>query len=639
MAGGQHNNALSKDTLVGGCRIERVLGAGGFGITYLASDLDLDRKVAVKEFLPTSLAMRAADGSSVRPLSSDDESDLKYGLARFRDEAQTLARFSHPNIVGVYKYFEDNDTAYLAMPFEKGESLYDILRGHKTLTQDELNEILPPLLDGLQKVHAAGFLHRDIKPGNIYIREADGSPVLLDFGAARQALSVKSMSLTSIFTPGYAPFEQYSSKGNQGPWTDIYALAATVYRAITGEKPPDASDRMQGDDFKPAAEVAAEAYNKTFLSAIDAGLAMLPGDRPQSIAEWAAMFDGAPGEGTVSRVAAVPKSATRSEAAGGGVQRRSRLRYGIAAAIVVVLSVGGVFGYREYDALQVEKAQLAAARLQAEEAKRKSQEVRAKAAAEREAAADVRRHAAEAATKKQAEAARKKKFEQALAKARREGEAEARRKAAEAARKAAAEKARREAAAQARRKAEEAARKAAAEKARLEAAAEAKRKAAADAEAKRKAATEAARRKAIQEKRRKAVAEARRKAAAEAKKKVQQARLTGTVRIRSILTGRTARHNGPSRSGRGRVDVVLRFTSNMVKLDCWVTTGRGERRNCSRPDGTRPDGTFPWTVTGPNRVCIHRPGRRPWCLRVFGGAGAHRLSYVRRGKVRVFVIS
>ena len=172
------------------------------------------------------------------------------------------------------------------MEYAEGETLSAYLERKGTLSEAELKEILYPLLDGLEVVHRADFLHRDIKPGNIVLRAADGSPVLLDFGAARQAIGAKSRSVTSIVTPGYAPIEQYSSRGRQGAWTDIYALGGVCYRALTGQMPDDATDRMRNDPLVPVSQCCVGRVSGAFLSAIDVALSVDEGDRPQSVGAW-----------------------------------------------------------------------------------------------------------------------------------------------------------------------------------------------------------------------------------------------------------------------------------------------------------------------------------------------------------------
>jgi serine/threonine protein kinase len=283
-------NALPLKTMLLEYRLESVLGMGGFGITYLGWDTNLEKHVAIKEYLPGQLAMRALDGSVV-PVNTDHKYNFKWGLERFIQEARTLARFSHPNIVRVNRFFEANGTSYMVMDYEAGQSLSQRLRRAPISDELTLKNILLPILDGLQAVHEAGFLHRDIKPSNVFVRE-NGTPLLLDFGAARMAADGDSKSLTAIVSAGYAPLEQYSSGGNQGPWSDIYALAGVMYRAVTNEIPPDAVKRMKVDNTLQALAAARTRFSERFLKAIEYG--MLPDEklRPQSIAEWREMFLG-----------------------------------------------------------------------------------------------------------------------------------------------------------------------------------------------------------------------------------------------------------------------------------------------------------------------------------------------------------
>lgn len=286
----ESRNALKPGTEFEGYRFERVLGAGGFGVTYLATELLLDRKVAIKEFLPAGIATREPDGLSVAPLSRMDAEDFAWGRERFRTEAQTLVAFRHPNIVGVHRYFETNETGYLVMEFVDGQTLNAMVPPGATLDEDEIHEVFDPLLDGLQAVHDKLFLHRDIKPANIFIRR-DGTPVLIDFGAARQALGQHSRSLTAIISEGYAPYEQYESEGEQGPWTDIYAVGGVLYRCVAGRRPTDAPARvsaiMRGrpDPLVPAAEAAGGNYSPALLHAIDTALSVRETERPQSVHE------------------------------------------------------------------------------------------------------------------------------------------------------------------------------------------------------------------------------------------------------------------------------------------------------------------------------------------------------------------
>lgn len=267
-------------------RIDSVLGQGGFGITYLATDVNLNVKVAIKEYFPTAFAYR--DGShTVQARHKDDVPLYQTGLDNFLVEARTLATFRHPNIVRVARFFEAHQSAYIVLEYERGQPLRSAYR--KALAEQELLALLQPLLDGLSLVHEAGYLHRDIKPDNIYVRNEDGSLVLLDFGAAQHASS-RANELSAVLTPGYAPLEQYEGK-EQGPWTDVYAFAATLYWLVTGQKPPAAPDRQSGAaTMSSALEAGKGRYSNEFLSAIDAGLALERSARPQSIAEFAQLL-------------------------------------------------------------------------------------------------------------------------------------------------------------------------------------------------------------------------------------------------------------------------------------------------------------------------------------------------------------
>jgi len=336
------SESFHRDALAGGSRlhwyvIDKVLGQGGFGITYLARDENLHQPVAIKEYLPRDLALRQQD-DSVQPMSGEQGAQFLWGLERFTSEARTLAQFRHPNIVRVLTVFEENNTAYMVMEYEQGQGLHEILSERKTLPQQELENILMPLMEGLEKVHAAGFIHRDIKPANIFIR-AGGSPVLLDFGSARQALGEQTRTLTSLVSPGYAPFEQYTTRGEekQGPWTDIYGLGATLYRAVTGRSPCDAVDRSEAllhtarDDYVSCTDIGRGKYSEIWLRAIDHALGFRPQDRPQSIAAWRREFTAPTAEAPTVAAAAVPRPvkparniAPASSPVGAPQPRRSR---------------------------------------------------------------------------------------------------------------------------------------------------------------------------------------------------------------------------------------------------------------------------------------------------------------------------
>ena len=286
----EHVHALSKGTRLNQYEVMNILGAGGFGITYMARDTTLDTTVAIKEYLPGDLAVRQGD-SQVTAKSSLSKSDFDWGMDRFLAEARTLARFRHPNIVRVNQIFQANNTAYLVMEYAKGQSLDDLLQKNGPISEEQTKDILYPILDGLKRVHEQGFLHRDIKPGNIIIRD-EGGAVLIDFGAARQAIETKSRAITSIVTEGYAPLEQYDGLGNQGPWTDIYALGAVAYKCLTGNKPPSATLRVRNDPIVPLAIATKGKVSPTFAAAIECALHVYENLRPQSIADFSAMIAG-----------------------------------------------------------------------------------------------------------------------------------------------------------------------------------------------------------------------------------------------------------------------------------------------------------------------------------------------------------
>ena len=562
-----HLIALPPGTMLGKYRLETVLGQGGFGITYRARDSALERPVAIKEYLPSDMAVRI-DGTTVRAKSRRDEADFNWGLTRFLDEAKALARFENvPAVVRVYDYLQANGTAYMVMALVEGMPLSELYRRSGTLSEEKLKPMTLRLLDGLERVHAAGFLHRDIKPPNILIGH-DGEPTLIDFGAARQALGEKSRSITGIYTPGYAPFEQYTSTGKQGPWTDIYALAATLYEGVTGTLPPQATDRIQQDTMVPAGRAGAGRYSPAFLAAIDHGLAVFEAARPRSIEAWRAEIDGsAPAGGAGGPKTAVAEAATQMPPSA----RRAPRGLMIGGAIAIVLALGGagvalIGGGRapadpnagenvEQRALRLaEQARLAAEEARkaqtvaSEETKRRAdQETRLKAEAEaRQKAQDEERQRGEAEARRQGDEA-KRKIDQAQRAndeaAKRQAEDDAKRIAEqEAARKRqlqekadaeqqAADAERRKAAAdlaEARRQADEAKKQLEtlqreADQAKLAAEQETKRKA--EAEAKHKAEEEAARKKADSDARKKAEEEAKDKAKADAdaRKKAEDA--------------------------------------------------------------------------------------------------------------------
>ncbi|MGR3914770.1 MAG: ankyrin repeat domain-containing protein [Gammaproteobacteria bacterium] len=311
-----HLHALPPGHMLGEYRIDRVLGSGGFGITYYAWDTHLDKPVAIKEYLPNEFAVRA-DATTVQPKSSGDRADYEWGLARFLDEARTLARFRHHHLNEVYRFFEGNGTAYMVLEYIDGETLSDILRRDGRLAPERLRRLLDELLTGLDEVHAAGYVHRDVKPGNIMLR-ADGSAVLLDFGAARQAIGQRSKSITAILTPGYAPIEQYEQNAEGiGPWTDLYAVGMVAYRCLSGiseSELPDAVTRAnwkrKGEhdrDLQSAVTVGEGAYDAGLLKAVDHAVEVYENDRPQSVGEMReVLLGGAAKSAAVAAVSSIP---------------------------------------------------------------------------------------------------------------------------------------------------------------------------------------------------------------------------------------------------------------------------------------------------------------------------------------------
>ena len=286
----QYQHALPTGARLDSYEIQGVLGVGGFGITYKAFDHTLQCSVAIKEYLPSVFAVRTADGATVSPKSDRDEEPYGYGLSRFLDEARLLAKFREANIVRVVRFLEANHTAYLVMDYEDGESLSARLKREISLDEDQIRSIMIPILDSLRAVHEKQYLHRDIKPSNIYLR-ADGSPVLLDFGSARQALNQQARAATGMVTPGYAPVEQYFSDAKQGPWTDIYALGATTYHCATGIAPVIATERLSAiqdgepDPVEKIQEFLEDRFSRAFLDAMTWMLRPAAKDRPRTVDE------------------------------------------------------------------------------------------------------------------------------------------------------------------------------------------------------------------------------------------------------------------------------------------------------------------------------------------------------------------
>ncbi len=284
---------LNKQYLIG-----KTIGSGGFGITYLGLDLKLRMPVVIKEFLPKQIARRLNNHKTISVISPEYSENYEYSLSKFMEEAQTLAKFNHPNIVPILFFFEENNTAYFVMRYIPGKTLQDHVKEIKrSIEEQEILSIMIPILDGLKALHNIGMLHRDIKPKNIFIPEI-GKPILIDFGAARQAISNK---LSILVTHGYAPLEQYSSDmkfGKQGPWTDIYACAATLYACMIGynyqkdrlNSPTKAPDRQLGEILPDIKTVSKQKMSDSFARAVMKGLEMDICNRPQTVSEFQAML-------------------------------------------------------------------------------------------------------------------------------------------------------------------------------------------------------------------------------------------------------------------------------------------------------------------------------------------------------------
>ncbi len=553
----EFHGSLPKGTRLRNYEVVSVLGHGAFGITYQARDTTLGRTVAIKEYLPTMLALR--DGQSVViPRSTELAEDFTWGRDRFLEEARILVTLDGvPSVVRVHDFLEANGTAYMVMALVRGETLERRLKRERSLPAPVVEKLLYRLLDGLEQVHAAGFLHRDIKPANIILDAAD-NPTLIDFGASRASMADRTSAMTAIFTPRYAALEQLGSD-KQGPWTDIYGLSVTLHYAVTGRAPPTAMERLSTDGYEPLSQLQLAGFAPPILRGIDAGLALRAADRPQSIADWRTIFASAAdraSDATVVRSRKPPPTrpavsqrdtAHRDGAHREGAQpppmpaRAASRSSGRALAVggvmaACLLAVGGYFlagplsGLLRSDGTPTSESSqgVAMAPSDREAAQRKAaaeEAVRAQAArvqAEQQKAEEAARQKAAAAEAARVQAERQKAEEAARQKAAAEEAARAqaeRQKAEEAARqKAAAEEAAR---AQAeRQKAEEAARqKAAAEEA---ARVQAERQKAEEAARQKAAAEEAAR---AQAERQKAEEAARQKAAAEEAARAQAARV------------------------------------------------------------------------------------------------------------------
>jgi serine/threonine protein kinase len=287
-----HTKALPSGTLLREWRLEHVLGAGGFGIVYRGRGVYFDELVAIKEYFPGAISDRT-DGTTVTPSDSSSEEIYELGLKKFLEEAKVLWTLSqperHPNIVSVRALFEIHGTAYMVMDFEEGMSLSQMLKDGRKFSERELLGLVTAIADGLDRAHRGGVIHRDIKPANILV-DANGRPVLIDFGSARFDSGQATSTKVTFYTPPYAAIEQYVKTYPQGPWTDIYALGVVLYQCVTGEKPADALERMHGGTGEALSARERPGFSRAFTHAVDAALAIRPADRPQSLPEWLALF-------------------------------------------------------------------------------------------------------------------------------------------------------------------------------------------------------------------------------------------------------------------------------------------------------------------------------------------------------------
>jgi hypothetical protein len=370
---GDSGNALPVGTYLGEFELTGVIGEGGFGIVYLAWDHSLQRKVALKEYMPASLASR--EQTTVRVRSARHKDTFDAGMKSFINEARLLAQFDHPSLVKVYRFWEANGTAYMVMPLYEGTTLKDHVR-EMTAPPDEawLMDLLAPLTEALAVIHGENCFHRDIAPDNVILLAGSQRPLLLDFGAARRVIGDMTQALTVILKPGYAPVEQYAESPDmkQGAWTDVYALAATVHWMIMGRTPPPSVSRLMNDSYEPLVKVAAGRYGERFLQAIDRALAVRPEDRTPSIAAFredlglhgavadakarplppAASSPAAPSAAAGARGGATgvapskPAAADRGQAAASAAGASGSSRSGVwIGAGVALLVAGGIGGY------------------------------------------------------------------------------------------------------------------------------------------------------------------------------------------------------------------------------------------------------------------------------------------------------
>ena len=341
--GGNH---LPVGFYLGEFEITKMLGEGGFGIVYLAEDHSLGRRVALKEYMPSSLAQRVG-GTQVSVKSERHRETFEAGLKSFVNEARLLAQFDHPSLVKVYRFWEANGTAYMVMPFYEGTTLKDELKAMGAPPDEHwLRDLLEPLTEALAVIHAEQCFHRDIAPDNVILLKGSGRPLLLDFGAARRVIGDMTQALTVILKPGYAPVEQYAEVPGmkQGPWTDVYALAAVVYYAITGKTPPTSVGRLMNDNYVPMTQAGAGRYSPEFLAAMDRALIVKPEQRTQSIDDLRhdlGMAASDPDPAKTERRSRSPNTVAGGLSSGATSAKKSRTGVFAGIGVVVVLAIAG----------------------------------------------------------------------------------------------------------------------------------------------------------------------------------------------------------------------------------------------------------------------------------------------------------
>ena len=281
-----HANCLAVGTRVSDFEIIGLIGEGGFGIVYLAKDTSLDRIVALKEFMPAAIAGRI-DGVTVAVRAANHKGTFDAGLKSFINESKMLAKFSHPALVEVFRFWEGNGTAYMAMRLYRGATLRQVLaKGEQAFTEDWIAQTMGPIFDALEMLHREQVFHRDIAPDNIIV--SDGRPVLLDFGSARKIIGDATQALTTVLKPGYAPLEQYSDDGTmkQGAWTDVYALGGVLYHLATGKTPLQAVSRMMSDPLQTVNQMTGDKFSVTFSQAVSKAMNVHIDNRFQTVTEF-----------------------------------------------------------------------------------------------------------------------------------------------------------------------------------------------------------------------------------------------------------------------------------------------------------------------------------------------------------------